>query len=84
MAGLEFGSIFVEGSLGLGIILQHGGKDLEVFEEIFVGQMATGKLGELSGQADKDSNRKQGVAVVGEEVQEGREKQSGGLLFLRK
>lgn len=48
MARLYLGSVLVECGLRLGVLVQHFGEELEVFEKIGVCQMATGEVGEES------------------------------------
>ena len=52
MAGLQLGGVFVEGGLGVGVIFQHFFEAGQVFEQVWVGQMAAGEVAQERGETD--------------------------------
>ncbi len=84
-AGQDFGCVLVEGRLGRGIIGEHGCEVVQVFEEIFVGEVAGFEVSEEGGKADCCCNRQEGGPILGgfEQIHEGGEEDASGLFFGR-
>ena len=60
MSRLNLGGIFIKCGLRAGVVIEHFREGLQVFEEVWVGEVAAFEIGEEGGEADGCCNRQEG------------------------
>lgn len=83
VARLNLGGILVKRRLGLGVLLQHRRECSEILEQVGVGEVAAGQVGEQGGESNEDGDGEQSCPVCGAKAVQSCEEQTCGL-FLRR